>query len=87
MRPALIIFTLITSVFLYCTKIEENINMDFEVICRDDSIQTYNSPPPSIIYFHLSIQNTGTALDSVNVYFSDYVIPNGWTLQFCNAHG
>ncbi len=86
MRVIVIILTSVTFVFLCCTKTEESVTMDFDVICRDDSIKIYNTPPPSVIYFYLTIENTGDELDSFSVYLNDYNIPEGWTLQFCNAY-
>lgn len=86
MRVIAIIFTLVAFVFLCCAKNEESVTMDFDVICRDDSIKTYNTPPPSVIYFHLTIENNGDGLDSFSVYLADYNIPDGWTLQLCNAY-
>ncbi|MEO0226246.1 MAG: hypothetical protein ABIL05_04765 [candidate division WOR-3 bacterium] len=59
-KKLIILLTLTVLTFLYCPKSENNQNLSFEIVCRDDSIKTYNSPPPSIIYFHLTISNTGT---------------------------
>lgn len=72
---------------LQCSGQHEEEVFGFEITPRDDTVKTCQPPPPAIIYFHLTISNTGTASDSFSVSLKDWIVPAGWTMRLCDAHG